>query len=542
MGIQVGAQHSGGQKLLDLNKSKSSILSIHVSGSATFQRLGGRSDGTSRPLNMHASNVLKRKPSSSIIYKLTVQCPKALLFVALSSLASSSLVPVSQSTMNDDLSSTVCVVNASMSTKSRWIGLILIVPLFFLWGFALGILDVMNKHFQTVLGLTKLQSTGLQVATFGAYFVFPPLFGGPFIRRLGYKPGIILGLGLFVTGALMFWPAAKFLKFGIAVGATFVMACGLSELEVVANTYMAILGSPETASLRVTIAQAFNGIGFVIGPLIASHAFFSGKNSTSLTSVQYVYLGIAIAAAILAVGFVFAKLPEVSDELMLEQAISSGDAVIAARPLHKQWHTLFGWIAQFIYVASQVTISTFFLNYVTEVTSISDAVASNLLSVGLAAFTIGRFVSAGLMCFFKPRHILAVWAFMAAVLTGTTIGLRGPGAVVALIFVMGFESSMYPTIFTLSIANLGANTKKGGSFMVMAVGGGAVFPPIQGAIADAIGTAKSQCIPMIGFCMVFIYALFLAEPFGKNNEDDNLEKTVQQIDDVEEGRREDSML
>jgi len=218
--------------------------------------------------------------------------------------------------MGEDLSPPVCVVNASMSKKSRWIGLILIVPLFFLWGFALGILDVMNKHFQNVLGLTKLQSTGLQVSTFGAYFIFPPLIGGPFIRRWGYKPGIILGLGFFVVGALMFWPAAKFQKFGAAVSATFVMACGLSELEVVANTYMAILGRPENASLRVTIAQAFNGIGFVIGPLIASHAFFSSKNSTNLTSVQYVYLGIAIATTILAIGFVFAKLPEVSYDLI----------------------------------------------------------------------------------------------------------------------------------------------------------------------------------------------------------------------------------
>jgi FHS family L-fucose permease-like MFS transporter len=430
-----------------------------------------------------------------------------------------------------------------MSKKARWTGLILIVPLFFLWGFALGMLDVLNKHFQTVLGLTKLQSTGLQVATFGAYVVFPPLIGGPFIRRWGYKHGVVLGLGLFVVGALMFWPSAKFLKFGGFVGATFVMACGLSELEVVANTYMAILGSPEHASRRVTIAQAFNGIGFILGPLIASHAFFSGDNSTNLTSVQYVYLGIAVAATFLATGFVFAKLPEVSDDLMLEQAVSTGDAEIAARPLHKQWHTLFGWVAQFVYCATQVTFATFFLNYVTEVdTSISDAFASNLLSVGLSAFTVGRFISAGLMCFFKPRHILVVWAFMAALLTGLTIGLRGPGAVVALIFVMGFESSMYPTIFSLSIHNLGANTKKGGTFMVMAVGGGAVFPPIQGAIADAIGTPKSQCIPTIGFCIVLIYALFLAEPFGKKNKDTDLEKTVQKNDEIEEARHEDSML
>ena len=442
--------------------------------------------------------------------------------------------------MAEDTPPTVCVVNASISTKARWTGLILVVPLFFLWGFAYGLLDVLNKHFQNVLDITKLQSTGLQIATFGAYFCFPPIIGGPVIRKWGYKSGIILGLGLFVTGALMFWPAAHFLKFGAFVGATFVMACGLSELEVVANPYMAILGDPKSASMRLTMAQAINGIGFVIGPLIASNAFFKGDNASNLTSVQFVYLGIAIAVGVLAVGFFFAKIPEVSDDLMLEQATAMGNAEIASRPLHKQWHTIFGWIAQFLYVACQVTISTFFLNYVTEVdTNISDSLASNLLSVGLAAFTIGRFISVGLMFFFKPRHILAAWAFMAALLTGLTIGLRGPGAVVALIFVMGFESCMYPTIFALSIANLGANTKKGGSFMIMAVVGGAVFPPIQGAIADSMGTPKSQFVPMIGFVFVLVYALFLAEPFGGNIDEE--EKTSSQIDEVVEQDQESRM-
>jgi len=430
--------------------------------------------------------------------------------------------------MTDVNSPPISIISASIPRRDRLLGLILVTTLFFLWGFAYGLLDVLNKHFQNVLGISKLQSTGLQVAYFGAYFVFPPLVGGFVISKWGYKVGILLGLGLYVMGALFFWPAAKFLSFGAFVGATFVMASGLSELEIAANAYITVLGDPKTASFRLNFSQSFAGVGSLVGPLIASHAFFSGSNENSLTSVQFVYLGIAIAVGLIAVGFAFLKLPEVSDELMLQQAIAAGDSTIASRPLYKQYHTIFGFVAQFFYVASQVTLATFFLNYVTEVdTNISDALGSNLLSVALATFTIGRFISTGLMRWFRPRHILAVWAFMAAVLSGLTIGLRGVAGVVVLIFVFFFESCMYPTIFSLSISDLGRNTKKGASLLVMGVGGGAVFPPIQGAIADAIGTPKSQCIPMIGYCVVLLYALFFAEPFGKGY---HMEQEVEKAD------------
>jgi MFS transporter, FHS family, L-fucose permease len=432
----------------------------------------------------------------------------------------------------------VSVVGASMSRRDRWTGLILVTTLFFLWGFAYGLLDVLNKHFQNVLGITKLQSTGLQVAYFGSYFVFPPLVGGPVIRKWGYKVGIMLGLGLYVAGALFFWPAAKFLSFGAFVAATFVMACGLSELETAANPYISVLGDPKTASFRLNFSQSFNGVGSFVGPLIASHAFFSGGNQTNLTSVQYVYLGIAVSVGLIAIGFAFIHVPEISDELMLEQAAATGDAEIAARPLHKQWHTIFGFVAQFVYVASQVTLASFFINYITEVDhNITDAIASNLLSVALATFTIGRFISTGLMRYFKPRHILAVWAFIATFLCGLTIGLRGIPAAVVLILIFFFESCMYPTIFTLAIQDLGMNTKKGSSLLIMGVGGGAVFPPIQGAIADAAGTPRSQCVPMIGYCFVFIYALFLAEPFGKKKihsvDVESIDEKVRKIDVIE---------
>ena len=312
----------------------------------------------------------------------------------------------------------------------------------------------------------------------------------------------------------------------------------MSELETAANPYISVLGDPRTASFRLNFSQSFNGVGSFVGPLIASHAFFSSQNQTTLTSVQYVYLGIAVSVGLIAIGFAFVHVPEIGDELMLEQAVATGDAEIASRPLHKQWHTIFGFVAQFVYVASQVTLASFFINYVTEVDhKITDAIASNLLSVALATFTIGRFISTGLMKYFKPRYILATWAFLAAFLCGLTIGLRGIPAVVVLILIFFFESCMYPTIFTLAIQDLGTNTKKGSSMLIMGVGGGAVFPPIQGAIADVAGTPKSQCVPMIGYCFVLIYALFLAEPFGKKKvhsvDVESIDEKARQIDVVE---------
>jgi MFS transporter, FHS family, L-fucose permease len=147
--------------------------------------------------------------------------------------------------------------------------------------------------------------------------------------------------------------------------------------------------------------------------------------------------------------------------------------------------------------------ASFFLNYVTDVTDMTDALGSNLLSVALTTFTIGRFISTFLMKFFRPRYILATWAFFATLLCGLTIGLRGPAAVGCVIAIFFFESCMYPTIFTLAIQDLGANTKKGSSLLIMGVGGGAVFPPIQAAIADAAGTPVSQCVPMVGYALVF---------------------------------------
>ena len=383
--------------------------------------------------------------------------------------------------------------------------LILVTLLFFIWGFAYGLLDVLNKHFQDVLHLTKLQSTGLQVAYFGAYIVFPPIVGQPIVRRFGYKVSILVGLGLYTTGAILFWPCATYMSFLGFVGATFVIACGLSSLEVAANTYVTVLGSPTTSSFRLSFSQSFNGLGSFAGPLIASKYFFSSGNQNNLSSVRFVYLGIACGVFVIAIGFFFANLPEITDDMMSEESN------VPTKPLLRQRHFLGGVLAQWLYVASQVTVATFFINLVNEDGVTNSSKASQLLSYSLLLFTAGRFTSTFLMKFFQPRHIMGVFAILCTLLCALTVGLHGVGGVVCVMMLFFFESCQYPTIFTLALQDLGGNTKKGGAFVVMGVGGGAIFPPIEGAIADRHGTRLGQIIPTIGYSYLIFYAFFLAK-------------------------------
>ncbi|KAG0558250.1 hypothetical protein KC19_10G014200 [Ceratodon purpureus] len=389
--------------------------------------------------------------------------------------------------------------------RQLWFPLALVTSLFFLWGFAYGLLDVLNKHFQEVLNLSKMKSTGLQVAYFGAYIVFPPLVGQPIVRRFGYKVSIITGLMLYVVGALCFWPCAQYETFPGFVAATFVIACGISNLEVAANTYVTVLGSAKTATFRLNLSQSFNGLGSFIGPLIASKFFFSAEHSGDLDSVKFTYLGIACGVFVVAVLFLFVTLPEVSDEDMEQESD------LPTKPLLKQPHFLGGVLAQWLYVGAQVTVATFFINLANEDGIKSDSKASQLLSYSLILFTVGRFFSTFLLKFLQPRYILGVYAILCTTLCALSAGVKGLGGTVCVMVLFFFMSCMYPTIFTLALQDLGGNTKRAGTFVVMGVGGGAIFPPIQGAIADKASTKISQIVPTVGFAYLIFYAFMLAK-------------------------------
>lgn len=240
--------------------------------------------------------------------------------------------------------------------------LCLATSLFFLWGFSYGLLDVLNKHFQNVLKITKLESTALQIVYFGGgYFCFSPI-AAELLKRKGYKVTIVLGLALFAIGAIFFWPTAHFSKpsnakkaFGGFIACTFVIACGLATLETAANSYATIIGNPKSASIRLQFCQSWNGVASFIGPLIASKLFFSDKNSSNLNNVKYVYISVAGAAILVAIFFIFTKIPEVSidDE---DVGNAKDDTNNQIQPLWKQYNMIFAFVAQFCYVGAQVSL------------------------------------------------------------------------------------------------------------------------------------------------------------------------------------------
>ncbi|KAF1959969.1 L-fucose:H+ symporter permease-like protein [Byssothecium circinans] len=417
------------------------------------------------------------------------------------------------------------VAGGYLSGKKLIFPLSLVISLFFLWGFSYGLLDVLNKHFQTVLGVTRLESTGLQVMYFGGgYLCFSPV-AAEVLKRKGYKVTILMGLSLYSLGAIFFWPVAHFSSptnqkaaFGGFLACTFVVACGLATLETSANSYAVVIGHPATASARLQFCQSWNGVASFIGPLIASKAFFSGENANSLTNVQYVYLAVACAGVAVGVMFYFAKLPEVQEAAVRSASIVAADSeelgivdqygnIITQKPLFKEYNMMLGFCAQFCYVGSQVTIATFFINYATEASGYSSAEGSRMLSYGLLVFTIGRFVAAALAMLLESNFILMVYCAICIALTAYVSNGHGTSGVACLIVIFFFMAPMYPSLFTLGTANLGRNTRRGAGILVMGVSGGAVFPPIQGAIADSSNTRISYLVPMVGFIFVMVYVV-----------------------------------
>lgn len=391
-----------------------------------------------------------------------------------------------------------------MSKNKYLLPIIMITSLFFLWGFAYGLLDVLNKHFQETLNVTKSRSTLLQAAYFGAYFLIA-LPAGYLMNRYGYKTGIILGLLLYAFGAFLFYPAAEAASFNLFLLALFILASGLTCLETAANPYVTVLGSPETAAHRLNVSQCFNGVGSFMGPIIASFLFFGdnqSNNPESLESVKMVYVIIGFVVLVVAGIFVKTTLPEIKEDDLLKEGTR------VDKPLLQQSHFTFGVITQFFYIAAQVGVAALFINYCTENgVGISNARAATLLSIALILFTAGRFVGTVAMRFIAAPKLLAAYAFINILLCVLVVFNQAWVSVYALLATFFFMSIMFPTIFALSIKNLGHNTKKASSFLIMSIVGGALVPYFMGLLADHYATSIAYVIPMACFVVVFVYGL-----------------------------------
>ncbi|KAJ7440262.1 major facilitator superfamily domain-containing protein [Mycena latifolia] len=405
------------------------------------------------------------------------------------------------------------ITNASQLTlrETLW-PLFLVTILYFLWGFAYGLLDTLNKHFQNTLGITRTRSSGLQAAYFGAYPLASLGYGNWVLRHYGYRAVFMLGLILEGIGALLMWPAALKRSFGGFCGATFIIGSGLGCLETAANPYMAVTGPPRYAEMRINIAQAVQAIGTIVGPVLGSYVFFkdTGDSVSSLKTVQWVYLAISIFVFLLAIVFFFSVIPEVTDTDMAQQAelthVGEGQG---EKPFRKQYKVFFAAWAQFCYCGAQVAIASYFINYAVETRpGTSSSTGAKLLAGAQGCFAAGRFSGSAIMSYVRPRQVFLMYLTFVMIFCSASITQRGDTGIAMLMVTLFFESVCFPTIVALGIRGIGRHTKRGSGWIVGGVVGGAVVPPLTAKVADLHNsTAFAMVVPVCFFIAAWGYAL-----------------------------------
>lgn len=375
---------------------------------------------------------------------------------------------------------------------------VLITCLFFLWGFAHSILDVLNKHFQDALCISKTESALVQVMVYGGYFLMA-LPAGSLIRRWGYRTGVLTGLLLYATGALLFIPGSSLQSFGFFLCSLFIIGCGLTCLETAANPYVTVLGEPDAAERRINLAQAFNGLGWICGPLVGGFFLFAQEGGGNI-GLPYAIIGVTV----LLVAIVFSRigLPEPDREA------ENGAAEKSGTDLWKHRNFGYGLLTLFLYVAAQTGINSFFINYATEQAGIPTHDAAVWLSFGgMGLFMLGRMGGSWLMNYLRSEKMLAVCAGGGAAAMLAVIFLPGEKGVWGLFFCFLCESIMFPTIFALSIRGLKEQTKRASSFLIMSIVGGAVAPVLMGFIADRASMELGFIVPLVCFVEIGCFAI-----------------------------------
>ncbi len=398
-----------------------------------------------------------------------------------------------------------------LTTKEFLLPFILITSLFFLWGIAHGMLDTLNKHFQEILHLSKSRSGMIQFSVYMAYFGMA-LPAGYFMKRYGYKKGIILGLILFSSGAFLIALTTSFESFWMFLICLFIMGCGLATLETAANPYTTKLGPHASAARRINFSQSFNGLAWVIGPLIGLYIYGNTNvaEGEKLTSLILPYVVIGFVVLLVAVIFIKTPLPEITEEEDSSNFSSISEKSTFRIPLIKQKHFVLGVLAQFSYVAAQTGVFSYLINYVTDKNQnphFDIMYGPYFLSIGFMLFMIGRMTGSYFMNFYKPNKILALYSLLCCILLPLVSLKLGWISLFSLYLIFFFMSVMFPTIFALAIRDLGPKTKKASSFVVMSIVGGAVFPPLMGYIADISTMAIGFLAPIPLFIFILYYAV-----------------------------------
>lgn len=412
--------------------------------------------------------------------------------------------------------------------KNYFFTFILVSMLFLLWGACNGMIDVMDKHFQDYLHLTKSQSAWVQFAHYLGYLLMA-LPASWLARKLGYKGGIITGLLLVSLGGFWFIPATSISAFWAFLLGVCLIAMGLTVLETVANPYTTVLGPKEFAATRINLAQSFNGVGWILGPIIGGMFFYSSQGAEVAQQQLYIpYLAVAIIVLILAVIFYFANVPDLNTED--EYNINKNSDQGTKHSIWKHPHFVGAVIAQFFYVAAQAGIFSFFINYIIEESpSISNSVANSWLfneravlrdgnyfineqgatfllgTIGFPLFLFGRATGVVILKKIKASKVLGLYGLTNIILSAVIIFKLGWFSVSALFLSFFFMSIMFPTIFALGIYGLGVKAKKASGFIVMAIMGGAIMPKIMGHLGDTYNMSVGFIMPLICFAIVAIY-------------------------------------
>jgi FHS family L-fucose permease-like MFS transporter len=407
------------------------------------------------------------------------------------------------------------------AAQANWFALGIVTFVFFMWGFLTSLNDVLIPHLKSLFSLNYAQSMLVQFTFFGAYFVMS-LPCGKLVSRLGYKHSIVLGLMIAAAGALLFYPAASLPSYALFLGALFILATGITLLQVAANPYVSLLGPASSASMRLNLVQAFNSLGTTLAPKFGGVLILSGvvlgaaeilqlpeagRLAYQLQQAQLVqgpYLGLAITLAALALLFYIARLPVIVDDTSAEEA-RTHRFVDALR--HRNLRL--GTLAIFVYVGAEVAIGSFLINYIAQadIGNMTQAQAANYVAFYWGGAMIGRFIGAALMQKIAPRSLLTTAAAVDVLLLLTTMLSHGQLAMWSVVAIGLFNSIMFPTIFTLGIDRLGPLTGKASSLLIMAIVGGAVIPLLQGVLADRIGIQHAFVLPLLCYLYIGFYGV-----------------------------------
>ena len=390
--------------------------------------------------------------------------------------------------------------NHSVSDKKYLVPFILITSLFFLWGFARAILDVLNKHFQNALHISITQSALIQVTTYLGYFLMA-IPAGIFINKYGYRRGVVFGLLLFGLGAIFFIPGALIGSFSAFLFCLFVIGCGLVFLETAANPYVTELGARETATSRLNLSQSFNGLGSIFATFCIGQFLFNDTQQGGNVVIPYAILGVLVLA--IAVVFSRVDLPEIQHQQTTEDK-AKGSNIAKLFANHRMF--VFGLFALLSYEVAEISINSYFINFVTGMHWMSDRTASLVLTLALAFFMVGRFLGSWIMRHIQATTMLLICAVGSVVCIGLVLCDLGIVSLVALVGNYLFEAIMFPTIFSIALTGLGNLTKSASSLLMMTPIGGCGFL-LMGMIADTTHVTLPFVVPFIGFLIVLSYAV-----------------------------------